>query len=66
MEPGPFRETERRMTKRRGKIDAAPKAQIALEALRARASLADLVQHHQIHPKQISEEAASGPGRQTL
>jgi transposase len=42
------------MTKRaRRKIDAALKAEIALEALREQATVADLGQRYQVHPNQI-------------
>jgi transposase len=41
------------MTKTRRKIDAALKAKIALEALREQATVNDLAQRHQVHPKQI-------------
>jgi transposase len=37
----------------RRSIDAAPKAKIALEALREQATLADLAQRYQVHPNQI-------------
>jgi transposase len=41
------------MTKTRRKIDAGPKAKIALEALRERATVNDLAQRYQVHPNQI-------------
>ena len=42
------------MTKRtRRTIDAALKAKIALEAVREQATVADLAQHHEVHPNQI-------------
>src|SRR5260221_11216852 len=45
---------ERTMTKRpRRKIDAALKAKIAVEALRAQATVADLAQRYEGHPNQI-------------
>ncbi len=42
------------MTKKtRRKIDAALKAKIALEAVREQATVADLAQRYEVHPKQI-------------
>ena len=42
------------MTKRaRRRIDAALKAQIALEALREQATVNELAQRYQVHPNQI-------------
>ena len=41
------------MTKTRRKIDAALKAKIALEALRAQATVNELAQRHQVHPNQV-------------
>ena len=41
------------MKKTRRKIDAALKAKIALEALREQATVADLAQRFQVHPKQV-------------
>ena len=41
------------MKKTRRKIDAALKAKIALEALREQATVADLAQRYQVHPKQV-------------
>jgi len=38
------------MKKTKGKIDAAVKATIALEALREQATAADLAQRYQVHP----------------
>src|SRR5579883_2308222 len=49
----PLSQTEREMTKKRRKIDAALKAKIALEALREQATVADLAQRYQVHPNQI-------------
>jgi transposase len=54
------------MTKRtRRKIDAGPRAKIALEALREEAAVANLAQRYGIHPtqvyalkKQLQEQAA--------
>lgn len=39
--------------KARRKIDAALKAKIALEALREQATVSDLAQRYEVHPKQI-------------
>jgi transposase-like protein len=39
------------MTKTRRKIDAGLKAKIALEALREQATVNELAQRHQVHPK---------------
>jgi transposase len=41
------------MTKTRRKIDAALKAKIALEALRAQATVNELAQRRQVHPNQV-------------
>ena len=41
------------MKKTRRKIDAALKAKIALEAVREQATVADLAQRYQVHPKQV-------------
>jgi transposase len=41
------------MAKTRRKIDAAPKAKIALEALREQATVSDQAQRHQVHPNQV-------------
>jgi transposase len=41
------------MNKARRKIDAALKAEIALEALREQTTVSDLSQRYQVHPKQI-------------
>src|SRR5437764_14422633 len=41
------------MKKTRRTIDAALKAKIALEALREQATVADLAQRYQVHPKQV-------------
>jgi len=47
-------QTERTMTKNgRGKIDAALKAKIALEALREQATAAELAQRYNVHSNQI-------------
>jgi len=47
-------EMERKITKTtRWKIDATLKAKIALEALRERATVADLEQRYQVHPSRI-------------
>ena len=35
------------------KIDAAPKAKIALEALREQATVSNLAQRHRVHPNQV-------------
>lgn len=44
---------ERTTTKRKGKVDAALKAKVSLEALRGRGSMAALAQRCQMHSKQI-------------
>src|SRR5690348_15897847 len=44
---------ERMMTKARRKSDAALMAKIALEALLEQATVADLAQRYQVHPKQV-------------
>ena len=41
------------MKRTRRKIDAALKAETALEAVREQATIADLAQRHQVHPNQI-------------
>ena len=42
------------MTKKtRRRIDAGPKAKIALEALRDQATVVDLAQRYEVHPNQI-------------
>ena len=49
------------MTQRtRRKIDAGLKAKIALEALREEATVADLAQRYQVHPKRFT------PGKSSL
>ena len=53
------------MTKKtRRRIDARLKAKIAVEALREQATVADLAQRYEVHPKRdlSLEEAASGSG----
>ena len=50
-------------TKTRRKIDAALKAKIALEAVRKRATVADLAQRYEVHPNMPGRgNCSSGPG----
>jgi transposase len=41
------------MKKASGKLDAALKARIALEAVREQSTVADLSQRYEVHPNQI-------------